>query len=535
MRVLLERPGPLVLALAVMLASACRKESDRPKWDVDLLFPLVTTSLTIGDLVADSLLVVDPDGGVSLLYRSELFAVSLDSVLVASDTTFFYPGVIPVPGPLNLPPGFGIVSDNDVTSFDFDGVELRHLELREGQVTLRIVNMIQSIVLAAFQLPSATFPGGNGTLNASVGPGTPSAPTSITQMRDLSGVTLDLRGPNLNSVNTLQTIVAIDLDPAGSGATVTDQDSVNALVTYSGLVPQYARGYFGSRTIEVEPTDSDLGLFDNIVSGTLDLDAVTLRVRIENGIGMDIQVVMKELVSVNSRTGATVDLTHTLLEGPINLARAQDVNGMVQPFIYERVMDEQDSNVDLFIENLPDRLSYAMDLRLNPLGDISNGHDFAYHDSKLKADIELEVPLRLIANELTLRTHTKVDLPGSEDGHGLQSADLKIFATNGFPFSARLELAIVNANDEVLAHLPVQGTVATGILGGDGFVQQAVPSQLTTRLEPPHVDLLYGENRLRIQAVFNTADQSQHLQLLSSYRLDLQVTLGANYIVNGDE
>ncbi len=517
------------------LALGCRKESNRPKWDVDVLLPLITTTLSIGDLVADSLLVVDPDGSVTLLYQSELFAVSLDTVLLADDTTFFYPGVIPVPGPLNLPPGFGIVADDDVTQFDFDGVELRRLDLREGSVVLKIVNMIQSVVLASFQLPGATFPDGDGQLSTSVGPGTPANPTSITQTRDLAGVSFDLRGPTFNSVNTLQTIVAIDLDPAGSGATVTDQDSVNAIVTYTGLVPQYARGYFGSRVIEVEPTDNDLGLFDNIVDGILDLDLVTLRVRIENGIGMDIQVVMKELLSVNTRTGAEVDLTHSIMQGPINLTRAQDIGGAAQPTIYENELDNFDSNVDLFVENLPDLLRYSMDLRLNPLGDVSNGHDFIYHDSKLKADIELEIPLRLIANELTLRTYAKPDLPGSADGHGLQSADLKIFATNGFPFSARLELAIVDANDQVLANLPVEGLIASGILGGSGLVQQVVPSQVSTRLEPQDVDLLYGDTRLRILAVFNTADQSQHLQLLDSYRLDLQVTLGANYIINGDE
>jgi hypothetical protein len=49
------------------------------------------------------------------------------------------------------------------------------------------------------------------------------------------------------------------------------------------------------------------------------------------------------------------------------------------------------------------------------------------------------------------------------------------------------------------------------------------------------MDLLYSAGRLRISTLFNTADQSQHVQLLDGYRMDLQVTVEANYLVNGDE
>jgi hypothetical protein len=48
------------------------------------------------------------------------------------------------------------------------------------------------------------------------------------------------------------------------------------------------------------------------------------------------------------------------------------------------------------------------------------------------------------------------------------------------------------------------------------------------------VDLFHNGGRLRITAVFNTADQPQHVQLRSNYSLDLQLTTDANYIVNGD-
>jgi hypothetical protein len=86
-----------------------------------------------------------------------------------------------------------------------------------------------------------------------------------------------------------------------------------------------------------------------------------------------------------------------------------------------------------------------------------------------------------------------------------------------------------------VGQIPVQGVMASGILGADGLVTASVDSQLDAAVSEELMDLLYSAGRLRISTLFNTADQSQHVQLLDGYRMDLQVTVEANYLVNGDE
>lgn len=528
--------GRKVLPFIWMLAlSGCRKESPEARWDVDLLVPLITTTLTIQDLVADSLITTGPGGEITLLYRSELFNVDLDTVLNAPDTSFIYSFALPVPGPLNFAPGANFYGENDLNRFDLDDIELRYLELREGVLELELRNHIQSGVIGTFSLPGATLSTGPALLTTFVSAGTQSVPALASVQTSLSGARFDLRGPDLNDVNTLATDISAQLDPNGSGATLTDQDSLIAHANYRGLVPQYARGYFGNRVVEVEESENNLDLFNNVVGGTLDLDQVTMRLKVINGFGMDIQVLLDHLTAINSRTGNSVDLSNALFEGPLNLGRAIDQGNGSQPTEFLRVLDNSNSNLDLFLENLPDKVSYAMELRLNPLGDISNGNDFLYYESELKADLELEIPLRIIAQDLTLRTTVVPDLPGSAEGHGLRSGQLRVFATNGFPFSAGLVLGIVNDSDELVSSIPVEGQVASGVLGTNGLVQLATDSRLTATLSEQQVEQLYAGGRIRIDAVFNTSDPFQHVQLLDSYRLDLQVTLGANYIVNGDE
>jgi hypothetical protein len=145
------------------------------------------------------------------------------------------------------------------------------------------------------------------------------------------------------------------------------------------------------------------------------------------------------------------------------------------------------------------------------------------------------VPLRLIATDLVLQQLTFPDLPGSAEGHAIQSGTLHLFATNGFPFSAGFLLEVVNTSGTVLATIPVNGVIPSGILGTNGLVVASTSAQLSAPVSAEVLDLLYEGAGLRISTVLNTADQSQHLQLLDSYRMDLRLTVEADYMVNGDE
>ncbi len=532
-----ERPPQLVALLGLVFLSTlagCRKEGPAT-WDVDVLAPVLTTRFTLSDLVPDSLQSVADDGAITLVYSEELFAVDLDTVLKIPDTNFVYPYAFPLPGndQFYLPAGFPVISENNLIRFNLPDLALTTLELRQGAVDLRMRNKIASRVLGFFSLPSAVFPDGNNVLNASVEAGSVATPAYSTTTKDLSGARFDLRGPTFDDVNTLTTSVAAELDDEGDGATVSNQDSVIVEAAYRDLVPQYAKGYFGSRTIAIGPEVNRFGLFDNLISGILDLDRVQLRLKVENGLGIDLRVRMDQLQAINTRTGISVDMAHAIMQGPINLNRALDLGGAFQVTQYVNTLDNDNSNVDAFLENLPDELRYALDLELNPLGDISNGNDFLYYDSKLRAVLELEVPLNLIATDLVLENIVKPDLPGDQDDQRLVHAGMDLFATNGFPFDAHVVLDIVDLERNLLSSIPVEGTISSGVLGGDGFVQSSTPSTLHVDLTEEDVDLLYGDGRFRIRIVFNTADQTQHVQLLDRYALDLQFTLGARYFVNG--
>lgn len=522
------------MVITLMTSMSCRKDPAGPKWDVDILAPVLKTSLTIRDLIPDSILAADAQGNVSILHTMELFSLSLDTVLTAPDTSFRYSYALPFPGPVQFPPGTTFNTSNDVTRFDLESLALSKLVVRSGQVDVAITNMMNGDIVGSFSLPGATKNGMPFVSQLILPPGTPSSPSTLTNSQSLDGYTFDLRGPAFNATNSLETLLSYSTSPDGGSVAISSMDSLLATVSYTGIVPEYALGSFGTQTIDVEPASTELDLFGNI-TGTLDLAQVDARIRIINGLGVDAQANIHHVRSFNTRTGQVVDLSAPMVQGMVNIDRATDLGNGFSPAVKNYVLNGGNSNIEQFLENLPDRVDYALDLTINPLGNISNGHDFLYHDSKVIGELEVEIPLRLIATDLTLAKTVEIDLPGSPENHAWRSGILHLFVENGFPFSAGLELAVVNNEDQMLTTLGPGGTVGPGTMDGSGVVAGPTSSHITFEVAPGQMHMLQETGRLRITAAFNTADQAQHVQLLDDYRMDVQVTVEANWMVNGNE
>ena len=82
-----RRPPWALGLLVLLLTAACRRDDGVPSWQADALVPLVRDQLGIRDLVADSLLEIDPDGALRLVYADRLLRVDLiDEGIAIPDT-----------------------------------------------------------------------------------------------------------------------------------------------------------------------------------------------------------------------------------------------------------------------------------------------------------------------------------------------------------------------------------------------------------------------------------------------------------------
>lgn len=74
------KPYISILLLAIF-AFACKPDPKVPKWDVEALTPLVSSRMDISDILADSNLVVDANGLVSIVYQNKLATILPDDII----------------------------------------------------------------------------------------------------------------------------------------------------------------------------------------------------------------------------------------------------------------------------------------------------------------------------------------------------------------------------------------------------------------------------------------------------------------------
>ena len=132
----------LFLFFAVAVLSTCKKDNDRPQWDVDVLVPLVKSTLDIGNLINDTLLQSDSNHVLHFVYEKNLYDLNLDSLVNIPDTTIKitvdYNVTVPVP------PNFPVYSNTSQFALSVNGPQIRLAILRNGTLTLKAVNYLQT-------------------------------------------------------------------------------------------------------------------------------------------------------------------------------------------------------------------------------------------------------------------------------------------------------------------------------------------------------------------------------------------------------
>ena len=519
----------LLFTVYCLLFFACRKESKSPSWDVDVLAPLVKSTLTINNIIPDSLLQQNPDNSLDIVYQTSLYSFSIVSIpdttvsnnYVSPFTTTINPGGVIIP----------VVVNNIKNSLG--DVELTNVTIRSGQMLLSISSQIKGLVDFTYTMPKVTDVYGN-IFDTTV---TISAATSVANgvysgTFDLSGYKVDLTGPNGTSVNTMMTSYSAIVTPVATGGyttTITAGNQVQISNTFIGIVPQYAKGYFGQTDTTLTDA-SDFSLFKHIIGGTLQLEDIDIGFSIENGIGADARFTFNNLSSINTRTGITKSLSHPIIGNPVNLNRAVDNNGNVTSSTYSVSFNPSNSTIKEFVENLPDKMSYQLDLEINPLGNNSGGNDFIYYDKLMKTEMNMTIPLSLIANNLTL-ADTIDDFKMGKETDNVNYGNLYLYADNGFPFTAEAQLYLMDTlNNIVDSLISSLNTINAPALDGNFICVGKRLTKLTIPLDKNKMQLLRDTKKMYIKMKFNTTGQS-YVKIYSFYEMNVQLVGDFNYTV----
>ena len=519
------------LLLLVFLIFSCRKELKRPFWDIDLLAPLVKSSLTINNLVTNSLVHVNPNNSLDIVYKSSLYSFSVDTLFKIADTTMKNAYSLWIPIVLN-PGGILIPPTPNTIKYDLHDVQLTTVTLRKGKMQLFIRSEIQEKTVLNYKIPSAVSPSGIPfSIQVTVPAKTSSSDGYYNETFDLSGYKINLTGLKGDKVNTMVTSFNAYIDSlAPDTVLVHAGDSVVISNKFIDISPDYAKGYFGNSTTTAGPDSADYTLFNHIIGGNLKFENINIGLNIENSIGADVRITFDTLASYNSRTKNLVPLQHAIIGSPINITRSVDKGGIVTPSTYSVSLNSFNSNIQDFIGNFPTKLISKLEFEINPLGNVSGGNDFIYYDKLLKTEMNMTIPLSIIANDLTMAD--TLDFVMNSGAGNINSGNLYLYAENGFPYSASVQLYAMDSNYGITDSLFASpNTILSPQLDANYISIGKRLTKLTIPVDASKISLLKNAPKLYIKVRFNTSGQPNYVKIYSFYEMKIKIVGDFNYTV----
>lgn len=428
-----------------------------------------------------------------------------------------------------------IDQDNEVKYILDGGAKLKTLKVQSGNLILTVRSTIDDTTRFSFQLPTAISSLGNTIdLNASLPPALGTNVSSYSETVNLAGYTLDLTGTNGNDYNVFLSHLKASIDSTGIVKTLSLNDSVFIDYRFENIVPSYINGYLGQHIEEIGPANSPFSLFNHIQSGLLDLSQVDVDVDVTNGMGAEGRVMIYNLSSVNHRTQQTVSLSNAaLINNPVFIQRATDFP--YTPSVTNFHLDNSNSNIKNLIENLPDEVNYQLDVFVNPNGNTSNYNDFAYNNGTMAVDLNLNVPLSLMADQLTLVDTMDVSIPQNVPGKPtILDGVFNLIADNGFPLDASVQVYMMNDQFQLIDSLFTQNQIMSAAnLDVNCKVSSALQSVMSVPVDENKMEKIKPASHAIVKVSFSTSHlppcSGAHLNIYSNYNLGLKLTAKFNY------
>lgn len=515
----------LVVVLSLAIFSSCRKNST--SWDTDWSAPIAYGSLGLDDIKQDSIFTVNPDSSLHLIYTTDVTSINFDSLFKIPDTTISERVAIAIN--LNIPPGTSFINQADEREFDIDGAEIKELAVKTGEAKIRISNPFETGVYLTITLPGVQKDGIDLTVTSFVEAGSSSNPSSFELDVDFAGYFMDLRGADGTSWNTLTSIFEVMSDPDGDTTFVTNQDSIEIDVRFIDLTPSYGRGYFGNRVISSADT-INLDFMKSFVDGTFLIDSVNMNLNIINGVVVIASGVVNQLTAINSQNNSITNLNHPIVGQNININQASGAWETLEPFVYPININSNNSNVNGFIQSLPDKVVLDYNIEINPLGNISGGNDYFYPKSEMAVELALDMPTRISFDHLKFVDTFDLKLNQNPEATRITNGQLLLKSENYFPFALDAELVFLDESGAPIDTLFSNGNIEPGIPTLNGKVNSPSYSEVIYLVDENFINVINNAHKIMILADVDNENHPLTYNLYNHYSIEfkLYANIGLN-------
>lgn len=517
------------VCVILSLLSSCKK--DPFLWQADYVFPIAHGKIHLQDIIQDKYLEESADHSLTFIFSDTLFELSLDTLLNTPDTSLIDSFQWTFGG-FTLLPNQTLFSGEKESKYQVKNIELKKLKVRSGKVYFAILNTVDEKLLVEYALPTVKKDGQSILITKLVEPGIGNNISQTLDSIDLSGYDIDLTGEMGNKVNVLFSTYSIKTNPNGSPVLINNGDKVKIITTLHDLIPAYGSGYLGSEISTYNARE----YFDDFknISGFLDLESVSLDLKIQNALGVDARFTLNQLASKNTKTNTMSVLSSPWIGQAVNINRANDQIpgfGPVNYSEYQMSFHPSSSNLDELIEIFPDSLMYDLQFELNPLGNVSASSDFVYLDQKTRLLTQIKVPLQFSAQDILISDTLRLNISESARKTLLKTkqATLYAFIQNLFPAGAQVSLHFIDQKGDSLAFIAEHQEIkAADNMGG---TPQEILSMLTIPLDQTGIENLLKAEAVMIKGLFYTSGLPSKTIIYSSQFLDVQLSLDVSQYI----
>lgn len=508
-----------VLVVVGVLLSGCRKKRELANWDVDVTAPIAYGAVDLSDVAANENLVESQGQLLNLVFSDTLINLGLDTLIGIPDTTITEGFTLPIDIP--SVPGSPFYQDVKTSQYQIRGAKLTYAIVRDSELRVKLTNTIDRPVLFTYTVLSATLNGDTFEVQQRV-----EAKSTLDTTYNMNGYALDLRGLTGAEYNTIVSRFSAMIHPSVTDTVVTIKAGAQFSIenTVKNVIPEYIQGYFGNHQItfnESEPIE----LLDRFPFESLNITDFDVTMTIDNGMGVDLSLIMTRLGSSNTDLGTSSELNHSLIGSNLEFTRAQQLYDPADPVRHitkEVQFTDVNSNLDELLEIRPNEFVADMDIEVNPLGNISLGNDFVFYGHNLRAIMDLRIPLILGLKGLQLNDTVEVNYTAPADNspiHRVNEGVLRFIFDNGFPFEAGVQFYLQDsAGNEFDSLLTNVEWIEGALEEANGRVLQSQQSFIEVPVDQQKLDHLEQAEALRLNVELNTTG-TDSVHVRSNYQL----------------
>jgi len=398
-------------------------------------------------------------------------------------------------------------------SFELGSARLTEIGIKTGSVIINAVSTLPDTGTIIYAIPSLTKNGVIFETVLKVPPNINGEPTQFTFSFD--GYVMDLTGEDGrvggDTVNTIYATLEAYLDSTGELETIHKVDSFYLFNEYF-FTPEYAKGYIGQDTLAFGPETIETDVFDFIQSGSIELESAKISIAIDNYIGADASFQINNLSALNDETEVSAQIDNNTLH-VIERAILSGQNNITPT--HKKINIEANEMLAIF----PNKINTSATFYLNPNGQ-SEIEDFLYPEFPIEVGLSIEIPLSLIATNLTFTDTNELEIENTSE---IDIERIYITIENGLPFSANLSLILLDESNNIIDTLTHNTTV---------FPAQLDANNIVTNSETTTIDMDYTDfesvNKIVSISSFSTAQNNEFINIYFDYELDITISAKLN-------